>query len=162
VAPLPDIVPSVHANVEVTVKSLGPVSVPFEIDRSATVTFVSTVTVLPFAIAAASVAPGTPAPPHVAALLQLPLCVDVNTVRTVKLPVLVPVPLGVVTETVPVVAPTGTVAVICVSELTTNDAVVPLNETAVAPVKLEPLIATEVPERAEVGVKPVTDGGGGV
>jgi hypothetical protein len=43
---------------------------------------------------------------------------------------------GVVTVTLPVVAPAGTVAVSDVSEVTVNLAVVPLNMTAVASLKL--------------------------
>ena len=42
--------------------------------------------------------------------------VSVGAGMTVKLPALVTVPPGVVTLTVPVVAPVGTVAVICESE----------------------------------------------
>ena len=63
---------------------------------------------------------------------------------TVNEAVLVPVPAGVVTATGPVVAPAGTVAVIWVSEVTVNVAVVPLNFTAVAPVKPLPVMVTEV------------------
>ena len=67
---------------------------------------------------------------------------------TVKEAVLVPVPAGVVTATGPVVAPAGTVAVIWVSEVTVNvAAVVPLNFTAVAPVKPLPVMVTEAPGR---------------
>ena len=54
---------------------------------------------------------------------------------TAKLEPLVAVPFGVVTVTVPVDAPLGTLVVILVSELTWNVAAVPLNFTAVAPVK---------------------------
>jgi hypothetical protein len=64
---------------------------------------------------------------------------------TVNFVPLVSVPEGVVTEIFPVVAPGGTVAVIFVSELTVNVAVVPLNFTAVAPENPVPLIVTEVP-----------------
>lgn len=49
---------------------------------------------------------------------------------TVKVPVLVPVPPEVTTEMTPVVAPTGTVAVICVALLTVKVAVgTPLKRT---------------------------------
>ena len=51
---------------------------------------------------------------------------------TRKVLMLVAVPPGVVTLTGPVVAPDGTVAVICVDELTVKSAVVPLNLTPVA------------------------------
>ena len=66
---------------------------------------------------------------------------------------------GVVTEIGPVVAPTGTVAVIEVAETTLNvTAVVPLNFTGVAPVKLVPVIVTTVPTGPVVGVKDVRVG----
>jgi hypothetical protein len=55
------------------------------------------------------------------------------------------VPPGVVTVIFPVVAPVGTVAVICDPELTLYCAVFPLKATPVAPVKFEPLIVTRVP-----------------
>jgi hypothetical protein len=64
---------------------------------------------------------------------------------TTKSFALVAVPPGVVTVMGPVVAPAGTVAVICVFEFTVKLAEVPLNVTAVAPVKPVPVIATEVP-----------------
>src|SRR5712691_6614438 len=64
---------------------------------------------------------------------------------TVKLVALVAVPPGVVTLIAPLVAPLGTVAVICVSELTVKEAAAPLKATAVAPVKWDPLIVTPVP-----------------
>ncbi len=78
---------------------------------------------------------------------------------TVKLLVLVAVPPGVVTAMGPVVAAVGTVAVICVFELTVNVvAVVPLNFTAVAPVKPVPVITTEVPTGPLVGLNDVIVG----
>src|SRR5947208_6396251 len=80
-------------------------------------------------------------------------------VVTVKLETLVAVPPGVVTLIVPVVAPVGTVAVICVAELTVNVALVPLNFTAVAPVKAVPVIVTLAPTTPLVGVKLVIVGG---
>jgi hypothetical protein len=58
-----------------------------------------------------------------------------------------------VTETFPVAAPPGTVAVIFNEEFTVYVAVVPLNATAVAPVKFVPLIVTEVPTGPHDGVK---------
>ena len=65
----------------------------------------------------------------------------------------VAVPLGVVTDTSPV-APAPTTAVMEVDERTTNEvAGTPPKLTAVAPVKLAPLIVTVVPVRALVGVK---------
>jgi hypothetical protein len=62
------------------------------------------------------------------------------------------VPPEVVTETFPLV-PKPTVAVILVEEFTVNElAAVPPKLTAVAPLKLVPLIVTWVPEAAEVDV----------
>src|SRR3954451_10914186 len=52
---------------------------------------------------------------------------------------------GGTTETSPVVAAAGTVVVICVSEATVKVASTPLNRTAVAPVKLVPVIVTAAP-----------------
>jgi len=68
-------------------------------------------------------------------------------VKTVKLVALLPVPPGVVTDRIPLVAPAGTVVVIWVSELTVKEAAVPLKDTAVALVKLSPAIVTDVPGR---------------
>ena len=63
----------------------------------------------------------------------------------VKVPVLVAVPPGVVTVMAPV-APLPTVAVIWVSQLTVKEAAaVPPKVTAVAPVKLVPVMVTAVP-----------------
>jgi hypothetical protein len=47
-----------------------------------------------------------------------------------------------------------------VAEVTTKVALVPLNATEVAPVKLVPLIVTLVPTGPLVGAKPVIVGGG--
>jgi hypothetical protein len=94
-----------------------------------------------------------PGPPLVGVKL---LIVGVNT--TVKLDPLVAVPLGVVTEMVPVVAPAGTVAEICVAEFTVNDAEVPLNLTEVAPVKFDPVMVTLAPIGPLVGLKLVIVG----
>ena len=78
---------------------------------------------------------------------------------TVKSPLLVPVPPAVVTATLLVVAPAGTVAVICVAELTEKlVAAVPPKRTAVAPLKLVPVIVTEAPTGPDAGVKSVTVG----
>jgi arylamine N-acetyltransferase len=86
--------------------------------------------------------------------------VTVGAGMTVKeLPV--PVPLGVVTEIAPVVAPAGTVAEICVSELTVKVmAAAPWNDTAVAAVKLRPVIVTTAPIGPLAGRTVVTVGGG--
>lgn len=77
---------------------------------------------------------------------------------TEKLVLLVPVPARVVTAIMPVVAPAGTVAVICVSELTVKFAAVPLKVTAVAPVKFRPVMTTDVPAAPPAGVKLVIYG----
>jgi hypothetical protein len=81
--------------------------------------------------------------------------------RTVKLAVLVAVPDGVVTARVPVVAAAGTVAVIWVSETTVYVAAVPLKATAVAPVRLVPVIVTVLPGAPLGGAKFVIAGAGG-
>ena len=58
----------------------------------------------------------------------------------------------------PLVALAGTIAVIFVGELTTKEAEVPLKLVAVTPVKLSPLIVTDVPTCPPVGVKPEITG----
>jgi hypothetical protein len=79
---------------------------------------------------------------------------------TVKLVGLVAVPLGVVTRIGPVVAPVGTATVILVAAPLTlkPGAFTLLNETPVAPVKLVPLIVTDVPTGPLVGLKEVIVG----
>src|SRR5438046_4787524 len=72
---------------------------------------------------------------------------------TVKLAALLAVPPGVVTLIGPLEAPAGTVVVIAVAELTVKLALVPLNSTAEAPVKLVPLMVTLVPTGPLPGVK---------
>jgi hypothetical protein len=80
-------------------------------------------------------------------------------VVTVKVVELVAVPLGVVTEIGPVVAPEGTVALIRVAFCTVKVvAETPLKRTAVAPVKFVPLIWTEVPTGPLVGLNDVIVG----
>lgn len=67
---------------------------------------------------------------------------------------LVAIPRGVVTEIGPLVVPAATVAVIWVLLFTVKAlAAVPLNATAVAPVRLTPVIVTGVPVPPEVGEK---------
>jgi hypothetical protein len=78
---------------------------------------------------------------------------------TVKLPALLAVPAEVVTLIGPLGAPAGTVAVIVLAEPTVKLALVPLNRTALAPVKFVPLIVTLVPTGPLVGVKLETVGG---
>ena len=87
------------------------------------------------------------------------------TLLTVKFAVLVPVPLGVVTLILPVVAPVGTVAVICVAEFTVNVvALVVLNFTELVvkvgavPLKFVPVIVTDVPTGPNSGVNEVIVG----
>jgi hypothetical protein len=80
---------------------------------------------------------------------------------TVKLPLLVAVPAGVVTLTVPLVAPAGTVAVTELADCTVNElAATPWNLTAVAPVNWLPTIVTDVPTGPLVGVKELIAGEG--
>jgi hypothetical protein len=75
-------------------------------------------------------------------------------------PALLAIPLAVVTLTLPVV-PAATTAVILVALTTVNEAAaVPPKLTAVAPVKLVPVIVTVCPVPAEVGLKDVIVGGG--
>src|SRR5439155_13323170 len=82
-------------------------------------------------------------------------------VVTVKLLALVAVPPGVLTWIGPLVAPLGTVAVIWVLVFTVKLAAVPLKRTAVAPVKLVPVMVTEVPTGPLVGLKELMLGGAG-
>jgi hypothetical protein len=64
-----------------------------------------------------------------------------------------------VTLIVPVVAPAGTVALICVSELTVNVvAAVPLKLTPLAPVKPVPASVTLVPTAPLAGVNELITG----
>jgi hypothetical protein len=81
---------------------------------------------------------------------------------TVKLDVLVAVPLSVATEIGPVVAPVGTFVETCVSDRTVNPAVTPLNETADVPERFAPEIVTAVPTGPETGSNEVIDGGAAV
>src|SRR6476469_4182382 len=53
----------------------------------------------------------------------------------------------------PVLAPAGTVVLIWVGEATVKVALVPLKATAVAPVRLVPVIVTAVPAAPVVGLK---------
>jgi hypothetical protein len=78
---------------------------------------------------------------------------------TTKLVPLVAVPAGLVTVIGPVVAPAGTVAVICVLLLTVKAAAMPLKRTSVVPVKFVPVMMTEVPMRPEAGEKLTMVGG---
>src|SRR5207247_652506 len=81
--------------------------------------------------------------------------------ETVKVLALVAVPPDVVTLSGPVVAPAGTVAWITVVDVTVKVvALVPLNRTAVTPVKFVPLMVTFAPTGPLVGEKLVMVGGG--
>jgi hypothetical protein len=82
-----------------------------------------------------------------------------STVKGVPLK-LQPVPEGVMTLIGPVVAPPGTVAVICVSEFTVKTEATRLKATRVAPVKPVPVIVTVVPIVPLVGVNELRCGGG--
>jgi len=64
---------------------------------------------------------------------------------TLKLLAELAVPLAVVTEILPVVAPFGTVAVTCVALPTAKEAEAPLKETVVVPERLPPVIVTAAP-----------------
>jgi hypothetical protein len=77
---------------------------------------------------------------------------DGVTVKFVALATVVPC---LVTEIGPVVAPAGTMAVICEFEFTVNVALVPLNRTRLAPVKPTPVITTDVPITPLVGLNDV-------
>ena len=79
--------------------------------------------------------------------------VPVAIVVRMKLAMLVAVPAEFVTLNGPFDAPTGTVAVMLVAELTVNVAAVPLKATAVAPVKLVPVMVTAPPTAPLAGVK---------
>src|SRR5439155_3115227 len=84
---------------------------------------------------------------------------DGVTTRSIAL---APAPSASVTETGPVVAPTGTIAVICVSASTLNDgAAVSLKATPVAPLessKPVPVIVTDVPATSLPGRNATTSG----
>ena len=77
---------------------------------------------------------------------------------TVKLPALVAVPNGVVSVTLPVVAPLGTTAVTCVTLTNVKLADVPLNLTELTPENPVPLIVTTVPTFPLVGERSVIRG----
>src|SRR3984893_117272 len=74
-----------------------------------------------------------------------------NYFVTTNCGLLLSVPDGVTTETVPVVAPAGTVALMKVSDSTVNAASTPLNVTLVVPVRLFPRIRTLDPTLPPVG-----------
>ncbi len=110
-----------------------------------------------------SVAPARPEPVTVTLVPSGPLVgekpVILGRTRMVNEVALVAVPAGVVTEIGPLVAPLGTVASISPSLATLKEAAVPLNLTAVAPVKFVPVITTDVPTAPLDGVKDPMVGG---
>src|ERR1017187_9566173 len=73
---------------------------------------------------------------------------------------LVASPPGAITETGPVVAFVGTVAVIWLPELSVKAALVPLNHTTEAPAKFVPLMTTLLLTAPDVGEKLVMPGTG--
>jgi hypothetical protein len=78
---------------------------------------------------------------------------------TVNVPALVAVPIAVVTWIGPVIAPWGTVAVICVGEFSTKAAAsTPPNLTELVPEKLVPVITTWEPGDPLVGANEVIVG----
>ena len=85
---------------------------------------------------------------------------DRRSVLHLELPALVAVPPGVVTEIGPVIAPAGTVVEIRGFDAAVTVAAVPLNRTAVAPVKCVPGNVTAEPTGAVVGEKLVIVGEG--
>jgi hypothetical protein len=80
----------------------------------------------------------------------------------VKFAALVAVPPAVVTEIFPATAPLGTVALICVADCTLNNADRLPNLTELAPLKLVPVIVTELPVIPDAGENELTVGGGGL
>ena len=79
---------------------------------------------------------------------------------TVKFPALVASPPGAITETGPVVAPSGTVVVIWLLEFRVKTALLPLNHTKEAPVKFVPFMTTLLPALPLVGETLVMPGAG--
>ena len=98
----------------------------------------------------------TPTAPLVGEMLVI-----VGSNPTVKSVALVAVPENVVTLIGPVVAPDGTLAVICVSETVVSAAEVPLKVRNEAVARFSPVIVTLVPTAPAPGVKLVIVGGGG-
>src|ERR1043165_1630816 len=139
--------------VSVFAVSIAPVSV-----RLPAVAFASRWTVVPPLIVTLSYVCGTAPPDHVDGVYQLP-DVTLETLvgdATVKFVTLVPVPFALVTATAPLPV---ACAEIVVSFTTTKVAsLTPPNVTAVAPVKLLPVIVTAVPTGPDAAVKLVISG----
>jgi len=128
------------------------------------VVFVTTMATMPLKVTAVAL------PKLVPVMVTFPPTIPVNGVKLVivgtptrvKLAALVPVPLRVVTPTLPVVAPTGTVAVIWVGDSRVKVvAVVVLNFTVVTLMKLVPVMVTLLPATPEAGDRADTVGTGG-
>jgi hypothetical protein len=85
---------------------------------------------------------------------------DLSVGLTENVKLLWAVPPGALTKSGPVRAPFGTVVLIFVSESTEYLARTPLNRTAVAPVRLRPVMVTVFPCTAAVGDALVMTGGG--
>ena len=120
---------------------------------------------------AVNVSPTLTAPLATRCFFRLSVTLLEWTALTVKFAALVAVPPGVVTLILPVVAPVGTVAVICVAESTWNVvALTLLNFTELVvklapltvPLKFVPVILTDVPTGPKVGVNEVIVGAGAV
>ena len=79
---------------------------------------------------------------------QFPTCYG----KTWKGTLLLSVPLGVVTVTVPVVAPVGTLVSIAEAVTLSRGAVVPLKVMLVVPVRLFPRMITFIPTLPKVGL----------
>ena len=161
VAPDPAMLPPDQLSVPVTVSAFGPARVPAERFRFATLVSAVTVTVKPLLMIAVSMGPGAIPPLQVVPAFQLPeaTALKVPAVAfTVKFVLLVAVPAAFVTVITPLVAPAGTMAVICVSLSTVyDDANVPLKATALAPMKPVPAMVTAVPVRPADGAKLVME-----
>ena len=103
--------------------------------------------------------------PVIVTTVPVPPTVGVNEVMLgarlkVKEPILVAIPPGVVTVSVPL-APLPTVMLIVAAVVTVKEAAaVPPTTTAVAPVKLAPVMVTTVPAVPLVGVNEVIIGAG--
>jgi hypothetical protein len=137
-----------------------PLQSPVQLRKTERVSGVAVrVTTVPLLMAAEQVPPQLiPEGLEVTVPPMIPVFVTVKVIFTVKLAALVAVPPGVVTLSGPVVAAAGTVAWIAVAEVTVKLALTPLNLTAVAPVKVVPVIVTTVPTSPLVGVKLVIVG----
>ena len=102
---------------------------------------------------------GTAGPPTTWVLGESEVITGVTT--SVKVPVLVALPPGVVTAMVPLVAPAGTVKMMVVALTTVKPVTAtPLSVRAVAPVKFVPVTVTVVPTGPLAGVKLTMVGAG--